>query len=133
MAIAGKSGTVYVAASGGTPAEALDVQDWSLTISADSLDTTSFTDSGWKTFLGGLKGYTGSVTAKWNHADTNQAVFFDNLGSSIDFKFYLDEANTKYFSGTAIVTSVDPKVSVSGTADVTFNLQGTGSITYNTV
>ena len=133
MAIAGKNGSVYVSASGGTPAEALDVQDWSLDISADALDVTAFTDDGWKAFLGGLKGYTGSVTAKWNHADTNQAAFFDNLGSSIDFKFYLDEANTKYFSGTAIVTAVNPKVSVSGTADVTYNIQGTEAITYNTV
>lgn len=132
MAIAGKSGAVYIDATGGTPAEAGDVQSWSLDVGADALDVTAFDDNGWRAFVAGLKGYTGSVEAKWNYADANQKDFWDNFGASIDFKFYLDEANTKYFSGTAIVTGVNPKVSVDGTADVTFNLQGTGSLTYNT-
>lgn len=132
MAIAGKNGAVYIDATGGTPAEAADVQSWSLDIGADALDVTAFDDSGWRTFVAGLKGYTGSIEAKWNYSDANQKDFWDNFGASIDFKLYLDEANTKYFSGTAIVTGVNPKVSVDGTADVTYNIQGTGALTYNT-
>ena len=132
MAIAGKAGAVYIDAAGGTPAEAADIQSWSLDVSADALDVTAFDDNGWRTFVAGLKGWTATVEAKWNYADANQKDFWDNLGASVDLKLYIDEANTKYFSGTGIVTGVSPSVSVDGTADVTFTIQGTGSLTYNT-
>lgn len=133
MALAGKGGAVYVDVSGGVPAKAADIQSWSLDVGADALDVTGFDDAGWRTFVAGLKQWSATIEAKWNYTDANQRDFWDNLGASVDLQLFVDEASNKRFSGTGIVTGVSPSVSVDGTADVTFTVQGSGALTYHTI
>ena len=53
-AISGKSGTL----SGATGAS--EVREWTVTVTGEPLDATSFDSAGWREFVLGLKGATGS-------------------------------------------------------------------------
>jgi len=57
MAISGKTGVVNY--SGGT----LCATEWSVDFNADRLDASTFCTDGWKAFVAGLEGVTGSITS----------------------------------------------------------------------
>ena len=54
-AIEGKTGTVDGACN--------EIKSWEVTITTDMLDATDFCSSGWREFIAGLKGATGTITS----------------------------------------------------------------------
>lgn len=118
--MSGKSGKV---SAGGTD---LDVKGWSFDPNCDLQDTSNSGDSGYKTFIAGLLGGTGSIEMDWDAA-ANPTTNPPNLnpGEEItNMDLYLDSVNyiripTALISGTPVANAVDGKV--------TFNCNFTAS------
>ena len=125
-AIAGKGGSARLGAN--TIAE---VTSWSLDISADMLDSTSLGDD-WREFIAGLNGATGSVEVKWDiPTDTLGQTALQNAmlaGTTVTLDLYVNA--TKYYTGTAYVSSLSIEDPVEDLVTATFEAQFTGAVTY---
>jgi len=103
-----------------------DINAWKLDFTAESLDSTDFSTSGWRTFIAGLKQWGGSLDAFID--GTNQLTIAD-VGSSATIKLYND--TNHYYKGTALCTGVHPSVGVEGIQTQSLDFQGTGALTYS--
>lgn len=124
MAIAGKGGSVSLDAN-----KVAEIENWSLDLEADDLETTSFDSDGKKTYIRGLTGWSGSFEGNFAKDDTNgQNAIFNAWvnGTALSFTFKVDD--TVSYSGTAFVT---PSIEVPVGDTVTFScdFQGTGALT----
>ena len=125
-AIAGKSGSARLGAN--TIAE---VTSWSLDISSEMLDSTSLGDD-WKEFIAGLRGATGSVEVKWDVvSDANgqaalQTAFLN--GTAVTLDLYVNA--TKYYTGSAYISSLSVEDPVEDLVTATFEMQFSGAVTY---
>lgn len=129
MAIAGKSGSLYV---GATPAKVAEISGWSLDLGGDNIDTTNLDSSGWKEFLAGLKEWSGSAEGNFKFTDTTgQKAIFDawTNGTSLTAEFRLGATSPK-FSGTIYVNGISIEDPVDDKITVSFDFQGSGALTY---
>jgi len=96
------------------------VKAWSLDLVGDTLETTDYDDSGHRTYIVGLDGWTGSCEINWDTANTI------GVGDEItDLVFSIVGATEKY-TGDAIVTGISVSSSVEGLVTATISFQGTG-------
>jgi predicted secreted protein len=125
---AGSEGTV----KSGSNAIA-EVRSFSLEETADTIEDTTMGDAS-RTYLTGLKTFSGSVDVFWDETDTDGQVSFA-VGSSVTLAVYPegDTAGDTYYSGTAIVTGRTITSSFDGMVEASFTLQGTGALTATTV
>ncbi len=130
-AVSGKGGTILY---GGVSVASLN--NWSLDIDTNMLEVTSFTTSNvvWRTFAAGLNGASGSVSGFWDSASTAQDDMRTNslVPASAAVVLELDQTVGGKFSGTAFLSRQSPSASIDGTADVSYDLQFTGAVTYAT-
>jgi len=119
----GSRGMVYAGAS-----QVANVTSWSLTVEADNLDSSAM-GTEWRTFITGIKQWSGTIDAHWDLTDTAQKALFDALTGStlVSLKLYID--STRNFSGTAAITSADTTSPFDGIETITFNFQGNGALT----
>lgn len=123
-AIAGKGGNVKVGA-----AIVAEIREWSLDLGADNLETTKFGQD-WKTFVQGLKEWSGSFSGRWDMTDTaGQKALQDAFlgGTTVTISLLVDA--THNYSGDALITP-SVNVAVDGLAEISFDFQGTGPLTY---
>lgn len=109
-----------------------ELGEWSLDINADTQDTTSLGSTGWRSYVVTLKNWSGSASGRWDMTDTNgQKALQDALlgGTTVTLNLYID--STKRYSGTAVITKVSVSTSADGVAEVSFDFQGTGALTYS--
>jgi predicted secreted protein len=129
MAIAGKGGGVFLGVN-----KVKELQNWNIDSSIDTIDTSSFDSQGWKTFLAGLKDWSGSADASWAFEDdaTGQKALWDAYiaGNPIAIKFDLDGTGPN-FTGNVIITGVGVAAPVDDKVTCKFDFQGTGTLTYN--
>lgn len=131
----GKEGIVKIGAS---PAVIAEMREWQLETTGETADATSInsaqSNSGWRTHVATLKGWTASVTCWWDETDTNGQQTID-VGTSADLKFYPegDTSGDTFFSGTGIVTGVNRSAALEGIVEAVFTFQGTGALTESTV
>ena len=125
---AGSEGTV----KSGSNAIA-EVRSFSLEETADTIEDTTMGDAS-RTYLTGLKTFSGSVDVFWDETDTDGQVSFA-VGSSVTLAVYPegDTAGDTYYSGTAIVTGRTITSSFDGMVEASFTLQGTGALAAATV
>lgn len=125
---AGSEGTVKSGANA-----IAEVRSFSLEESADTIEDTTMGDTS-RTYLTGLKTFSGSVDVFWDETDTDGQVSFA-VGSSVTLAVYPegDTAGDTYYSGTAIVTGRTITSSFDGMVEASFTLQGTGALTATTV
>ena len=125
---AGSEGTVKSGANA-----IAEVRSFSLEESADTIEDTTMGDSS-RTYLTGLKTFSGSVDVFWDETDTNGQVSFA-VGSSVTLAVYPegDTSGDTYYSGTAIVTGRTITSSFDGMVEASFTLQGTGALAAATV
>lgn len=132
MAIAGKSGSLYV---GAIPSKVAEITNWSLDLEADNIDITNLDSSGWKEFLAGLKEWSGSAEGNFKFTDTTgQKAIYDAwaAGTSLAAEFRLGATAPK-FSGTIFVSSVGIEDPLEDKITVSFDFQGSGVLTYAAV
>jgi predicted secreted protein len=127
MAIAGKGGKVKIGAV--TVAE---VTNWSIDIEADMLETTNFDTSGWKTYIAGLKGWSGSFEAEWKVSTdtTGQKALQDALLGGTTVSLVLDVNGTNNYAGSAFISTESVSTPVDDVITVSFDYQGTAALTY---
>lgn len=124
----GKNGKVKI----GSNAVA-STQKWSINQNVEVADTTAMQDS-WQTHVIGIPGWSGSVEALYDPADTTGQVAL-TIGASVTLGLYSDGDGTgkKYYTGTATVTSIPLEVDMKGAVKISFNFQGNGALDIDTV
>jgi len=115
--ISGKAGEVRVA--GATVA---GIKSWSVDIVSDALETTDFGDSGHKTYIPGIDGWSGSFAGFKDGAPTA-------IGSEIALILKESATTGQQYTGQAILTGSHPTVDVDGIAGISYDFQGSGAIT----
>jgi len=118
--ISGKAGDVSVGGSsiGG-------IKSWTVDYVAEALDTTDFADSGLRTYIAGLSGWSGSFEGYKDGAPT---------GIGAEIALILEESTdaTQRYTGQAIITGSHETVSVDGVVSISYDFQGTTTLTVPT-
>ena len=109
-------------------------------IEAATIEVTDKGSGGWSEFLGGVKSWTVEAEGFVNYAATNGVnALFASLtnGDEVEVRFSIEPTpgppesfpnNTKYFYGTAIVTSLSQEAPSEDAATFSVSFQGTGSL-----
>lgn len=118
--IAGYSGDVQVTATSCT-----GVKSWSLDYVVDALETTDFGDSGHRSYIPGLDGWSGAFEGYKNGVP---------IGIGVQIALILEESTntTQRWSGSAIITGCHPTVDVEGVVTYNYDFQGTAALTVPT-
>lgn len=125
-ALAGIGAQVLEAATAFT-----DSSKWTLSLKGATKDVTPFGASGnWAINLATIKSWTAKVSAFLDTADTAQTNLFALLNSTVTLT--LNVSGTPHgFTGSAILTGIDPNVDVQNAETVDFSFTGTGACTYS--
>ena len=127
----GSSGSVKVAASGGSEAVVGEVRSYSIDETADTIEDTVMGDTV-KSYLGSLKDATLTIDALWDDADAQQLV----LDTAVDIDWEIHPTGTgtgeKYYSGGGLVTAKTISASYDGLVEASFSVQVSGAITEST-
>ena len=127
--LAGKAGNVYYTTTGGTATQAAIVagmKSWNVDYVGEALETTDFGDSGKKTYIAGLTGWSGSFEG---YKDGAAAL---TVGSSYVLHLRESATTTQRYTGTAIITGLHAGGSVDGVVTQSWDFQGTGTLTVPT-
>ena len=125
-ALAGIGASVSEAATAFT-----DASKWTLSLKGATKDVTPFGASGsWAVNLATIKSWTAKVSAFLDTADTAQTNLFALLNSTVTVT--LTVQNTPHaFTGSAILTGIDPNIDAQNAETVDFSFTGTGACTYS--
>jgi hypothetical protein len=130
MAIKGYNGSVTVAGNASAMGNA---KAWSLDISQETADTTSFGSSGWKESASTLNSWSGSITAIFDASGADEVDLQTALtgGAAITLDLQLGDGTgtVDKYSGSANITSQSITNDVNGIVEATFNFEGTGALT----
>lgn len=128
----GSDGSVKLVTTGGTLATIGELLNWTVTMTADAVETTSMGDTA-RTYTAGLQTGTGSMSLYLDPADAVQEDLAQ--GDVIDAEFYAEgtDSGDQYYSGSFIVTSVERGATLDGIATLNAELQLTGALTIGTV
>jgi len=127
--LSGKAGNVYSTTAGGTLTGEVIVagmKSWTVDYTADALDTTDFADSGLKTYIAGLSGWSGSFEGYKDGAPglVPGTAYVLDLRESTD--------STQKYTGTALITGLHGSASVDGVVTLAYDFQGSGTLTVPT-
>jgi len=102
-------------------------RNWSLTISRNSVETTTLGADD-RSYTPGIKGATGSASLFYDPDDTNTVNFLKTIMSntSESVEFVLDKVNGQKVGGNGFITSISPSVSVgeAQACEIAFQLSG---------
>ena len=112
-----------------------ELKSWSVTENATMIDTTVMSDTA-QTFSAGSTSWSGSCEAFLDETDTAQTAL--TSGASVTLKFYFEGTSTvnpadQYYTGTALVESIDRSGATDDILNVSFSFRGTGALTLATV
>ena len=113
----------YVKVGANTVAE---VRDWSLSESADTIETSSMGDSA-RTYVAGLTSATGSVAVHYDETDTTGQGAL-TVGSEVTLSLYVD-ADT-YATLSAIITEAGVSSSFDGLVEGSFSFAANGAVVW---
>lgn len=131
-AVTGKGGTVSF--DGGSVAS---IGTWSLDVSNDMHDVTSFTTSAvqWREFAAGLSGFTGSIDGVGfdpTSTGQNDMITATLTPASATVVFELDQTAGGKLTGSAFLESMSVGADVGGMTNASWSVQGTGALAYTT-
>ena len=121
------AGTEVVTVSGAywTVSEVAGFYNWSLDITADMEDSTTFVNNGWREFTPTLKGFTVSAEAYWQNGD-----FLDRLAEEVVVSLYTNEASDLRYEGYARITSTSIETATDGLVQESVEYTGNGELYY---
>lgn len=124
----GIDGTVKIGANA-----VAEVRSFSIKQSAETIEDTTITDTA-KTFVAGQTSWSADVSCFWDETDTTGQGAM-TVGSSVTLNLYPEGATTgdTYWTGSAIITSLDISVPTNGIIEASFAAQGSGALTNTTV
>lgn len=119
----------YVKVASNTVAE---VKDWSLTETAETIDTTSMGDAA-RSYVPSLTTASGSISVHWDETDsTGQGAM--TVGSEVTLNLYPEGADTgdTYATFSAIITEAGVSAAFDGLVEATFSFTANGAVTWGT-
>ena len=124
----GTTGVIKVAITGGTVVAMGEVRTFSISDSADTIETSVMGQTA-RTYVASLSSATISTEVYWDDADAAQLIM--DVREGIIFEWHPTGTGTgeKYYSGAAIVTSKEISVSFDGMVEGSFEAQVTGAVT----
>jgi len=126
MAIAGYGGSVYIGDT--VPTKVAEIANWSLDMSADDIDVTSFDSEGWRERIQGIKEWSGSFEGNFRPDDTDgQAALINAWIAGQKVKLELRVNDSVKFSGEALVTP-SIETPVDDKASFSCDFQGSGPL-----
>ena len=130
-AVTGKGGTVTY--DGGSVAL---INSWSLDVDTNMHDVTSFSTDvvQWRSFVDGLSGWTGALDGIFDSASTGQNDLITNTltPTTAAVILELDKVAGGTLTGGCFLESMSIGVDIDSTVDVSWSMQGTGSLAYTT-
>lgn len=125
--LSGTAGSV-VYMTGGTT-NIVGIGEWSLDIGMDTVETTDFGDQ-WRERIAGLRQFSGSFGGRADN-DASQTTLRNAMlgGSAVALRLY-DSGTTYYNVASAYLTGLSPSITMDGRGDVSYNFEGSGSLTY---
>ena len=130
MAIEGNKGSVTVAGNVGAMDQA---KAWSIDITKDTVDITSFGSGGWKESASTLKSWTGSLTAIFDESGADEVDLIAALtgSSTMEISLQIGDGTGTHdvFSGNVNINGMSITNDVNGIVEATFNFEGTGALT----
>ena len=121
----GGSEAVTVTGEYWTVSELAGFYNWSLDLTADLEDSTTFADSGWRTFTPTLKGFTFGAEAYWQ-----DETFQDRLAEEVVVSLYTNESNDERYEGFAYISSDSVETPVEGLVQESVEFTGNGELYY---
>jgi len=125
MALAGKSGSVYIGAN-----KVAEITQWSVDLKADNIDVTNFDSNGWKEFIQGLKEWSGSFEGNFKPTDTNGQQALINAymnGTTVSLELRID--TTKKIAGTVYIETIGIEAPIDDKQTFKCDFTGTGQPT----
>ena len=110
-----------------------EVKDWSISESAETIDTSKMGDSA-RTKTVGLTTASGSMTAFWDETDTaGQGAM--TVGAEVALNLYPEGATTgdTYATLSAIITEKGVSTSLDGMVETSVSFEANGAVTWGTV
>ena len=110
-----------------------EVKDWSISESADTIDTSSMGDTA-RTKVAGLTSASGSMTAMWDETDTTGQGAM-TVGAEVALKLYPEGATTgdMFASLLAIITEKGVSTTLDGMVETSVSFEANGAVTWATV
>lgn len=108
--------------------------NWTISIDGEAHEVTDFQDSGNKTYLAGLKGWTATAEKHWM-SEGNQGAWINADKTVRFFEVYDAAPNTTtvyYFAGDCIVSGIETAVPVGDVVTQTLTFTGDGALTATT-
>ena len=125
--ISGTAGSV-VYMTGGTTVVG-EISEWTMDLSMSPVETTAFGD-GWKRSIPSFRAASFSFSGNFAIDDTAQTSLRNSMlgGSAIAAR--LAEGTAYWNIGTAYLTGMSNTISQAGKADVSFDAEPSGAVTY---
>lgn len=117
--IVGKAGSVEVPGQ----TEITGIKSWTLDITADVVETTSFDDAGVRAYLGTVTGWSGSFEGY----KTGVPIVIGGAVQST--RLFEDTVTQPFWTGNLIVTGLTANSSHDGLVTYAYTFQGTGVLT----
>jgi len=130
-AIAGYEGGLYTD-NAGTETAIAKVREATLTIEADTIDTTNFDTEGWAENIPSFRSWSVDAELLYVPEDTSQEDLEDALFANTPVTVVLypkDEASAKGYKGQAYITSYEVGEPVDDAVTISVTLTGTGALT----
>ena len=120
----------YVKVGSSTVAE---VQNWSLTETAETIDTSSMGDTA-RSYVPSLTTASGSVAVRWDETDTSGQGAM-TVGSEVTLNLYPEgsDSGDTYATLSAIITEAGVSGSFDGLVEASFSFTANGAVTWGTV
>ena len=100
-----------------------------LTMEADTIDTSNKNDAGWASFIGGAKQWSVSCDGQFVVDDEGQKAIMDAFiaGTEVEVEMK-NQAETIYYKGKACITSVEVDAQFDDVATLAVEFQGLGAL-----
>lgn len=128
----GSAGTVKIKSGADALTAIASVRSWNMEITRDTVESTSMSSGGVRTYLKGLQTFSGSMDIVYD--DSENAIVSTAMNpdtdATVSVEFYADAAvNASKFAGDVIITSYSITASYDGLVEATVGFQGTGALT----
>ena len=117
--------TVTVSGKYWTVSELAGFYNWSLDLTADMEDSTTFATNGWREFTPTLKSFNVSAEAYWQ-----DETFQDRLAEEVVVSLYTNETSDLRYEGFAYITSNSIETPVDGLVQESVEFTGNGELYY---
>jgi predicted secreted protein len=111
----------------------LNINTWSIALKSSTVDTIAFgSTGGWNTKTSTFKDWTAKFDGNTDPTDTTgQLAMINGLGSTFTFDFNVSASPTSgHWTGTGILTGIDPKAEATGMNTIAYSVEGTGPLTF---